>query len=147
MRWLCAMLALAMLSGLPAGSAEPYKFDPSKLRTLLDKDQSSRSKDRPRLTFGWIRSLQSRLESCWHRPAGIANSDDIAVRIRFGLNPDGSLSDGPTIVEFSKHPLGKAFAESAVEAIKRCQPYAFLPTDEYKGGWDKLDMTFSSKTP
>ena len=40
-------------------------------------------------------------------------------------------------------PKAKAFVESVIAALKRCQPYTFLPADEYKRGWDKLDMNFS----
>ena len=40
---------------------------------------------------------------------------------------------------------GPAIAESAIRAIQQCQPYTFLPQAEYVGGWDRLDITFSSK--
>jgi hypothetical protein len=126
-----------MMSGLPAIRAETYKFDASKLRSL-------RSKDRPRLTFSWVQTLQSRIESCWNRPKGLTSSDDIEIRIKFDLNPDGSIASGPTLVSATKQPLATAFAESALRAIKACAPYSSLPANEYKGGWDKLDMSFST---
>jgi len=47
-------------------------------------------------------------------------------------------------VQVTKHPTTKAYAETVLAAIMRCQPYAFLPAEEYKNGWDKLDMTFSN---
>ncbi len=142
-RLLCATLALAMMSGLPASNSETYKFDASKLRPLLDKDQSLRSKDRPRLTFSWVSNLQSHINACWQLPKEVTDKTKVAARIVLELNPDGSLKNEPSILEVTKHPLSKAFAESAVAAIKHCAPYAFLPAEEYTGGWDKLDMSFS----
>ena len=143
-RLLCATVALAMISGLPASKAETYKFDASKLRSLLDKDQSLRGQDRPRLTFGWVSKLQLHINACWHLPRGVTRAVDIEARVALALKPDGTLAGEPSIVEVTKHPLGKAFAENVVRAIKTCQPYSFLPADEYVGGWDKLDMTFST---
>ncbi len=96
------------------------------------------------LTMSWAGQLTSHINACWLRPDGITTTDEIEVHISFELNPDGSLARGPTLIEASPHRLGPIFAESAIAAIKRCQPYSFLPADEYKGGWDKLDMTFST---
>jgi len=105
---------------------------------LLDK------KDSPRLSFSWVHSLQSRIAKCWLLPNGLKSSNDIEIRVKFELNPDGSIASGPTLVDATKQPKASAFAESTVRAIKTCAPYLFLPANEYKGGWDKLDMTFAS---
>ena len=86
----------------------------------------------------------SHVRACWSQPNSITRADDIEARIKFELRPDGTLAGEPSVVEVTKHPLAKAFAESTIAAIKRCQPYSFLPTEEYKGGWDKLDMSFST---
>ena len=97
-----------------------------------------------RLAFGWVNALRSHIDACWQRPKGVTTNDAIEVQISFELNSDGSLARGPTLIEASPHRLGPAFADSAIAAIKRCQPYSFLPADEYTGGWDKLDMIFST---
>jgi hypothetical protein len=65
----------------------------------------------------------------------------------FELNPDGSLKTEPGLLDLTAHPLSNAFAASAIDAIKRCQPYTFLPADEYTNGWDKLEMTFAIGSP
>jgi hypothetical protein len=127
-----------MMPGLSASRAETYKFDASKLPSLRTKD------DLPRLTLSWVGKLQSHIEACWLRPKGVTDKTNVAVRIIVEFNPDGSLKSAPSLVQVTKHPMTKAFAETAITAIVRCQPYAFLPAEEYKGGWDKLDMTFSA---
>ena len=137
MRLLCTTLALAMMSGLPASRAETYKFNASKLPSLLNKDG-------PRLNLDWMGKLTSHISACWRIPDGVNKTVDIEARVALALKPDGTLADEPSIVELTQHPLGKAFAESIVRAIKTCQPYSFLPAEQYTGGWDKLDMTFSS---
>jgi hypothetical protein len=97
-----------------------------------------------KMTFGWFGQLKSHIDACWQRPSGITNDDAIEARILVVLNPDGTLNRKPELVDVTMHPLSKAFVESAFAAIEHCQPYSFLPADEYKDGWDKLDMTFST---
>jgi hypothetical protein len=145
MRLLCATLALAMMTGLPAGRAETSKFDASKVRSLLDKDRSLPGKGRPRLTLSWVHNLLSHIAACWRLPSGVSNSDKFEMRVMVELNRDGTLVHNPIITEMTVHPRGAAIAKSVVDAIKLCQPYSFLPASEYVGGWDKLDMTFSPR--
>ncbi len=57
-----------------------------------------------------------------------------------------ALSSGtPRLLAGPPMANGPAIAESAIRAIQQCQPYTFLPQAEYVGGWDRLDITFSSK--
>ena len=97
-----------------------------------------------KVTFGWFGQLKSHIDGCWQRPTGITNDDAIEARILVALNPDGTLNRKPELIDVTTHPLSKAFVRSAFAAIERCQPYSFLPAEEYKDGWDKLDMTFST---
>jgi hypothetical protein len=97
-----------------------------------------------RLTMSWAPQLISHVHTCWAPPKNITRADDIEARIEFKLKRDGTLAGEPSVVEVTKHPLSKAFTNSIVKAIKTCQPYSLLPVDQYKGGWDKLDMSFST---
>lgn len=85
----------------------------------------------------------SHINACWQLPNGITDKTNVAARIIFELNPDGTLKGDPMLVQLTIHPQGAAYGKSAIDAIKRCAPYTFLPTEEYKGGWERLDMTFS----
>ena len=96
------------------------------------------------LTLGWVGQLESHISACWQRPKGVTDETRVAVRVLVELEPDGSLKSPPSLVLVTKHPTTKAYAETVLAAIMRCQPYAFLPAEEYKNGWDKLDMTFSN---
>jgi hypothetical protein len=93
--------------------------------------------------MSWAPQLTLHVEACWLRPNGITDQTKIAARITFELNPEGTRAGEPTLLELTAHPQGVAFAESAIAAIKRCSPYTFLPAEEYKGGWDKIEITFS----
>ncbi len=90
----------------------------------------------------WMRPLLSRIDECRQLPDGVTDKTKIAARILVELNPDGSLKS-TSLVDVTPHPKAKGFVESVIAALKRCQPYAFLPADECKGGWDKLDMNFA----
>jgi hypothetical protein len=92
--------------------------------------------------FGWIGELQSRIQKCWRVPAGLDKR--IEIRVTFALNRDGTLAGDPTLAEISAvHLVGADVAKSDIDAIKLCQPYSFLPADQYTNGWDNLDMTFT----
>lgn len=75
-------------------------------------------------------------------PKRLTDKTKIAARILVELKSWRAVKNA-SLVEVTPHPKAKAFVESVVVAIKRCQPYTFLPAEEYTGGWDKLDMTFS----
>jgi len=85
----------------------------------------------------------SHIKPCWHLPEGVTDKTRIAARIYVALNPDGSLASEPLLVALTVHPQGVPFAQSAIAAIKLCAPYTFLPAEEYKDGWGKLDMNFT----
>jgi hypothetical protein len=94
-------------------------------------------------TADWINQLRSRIDSCWLLPSGVTNKTKIAARFIITFNPDGTLANPPALINVTIHPQTMAFVESVIAAVKRCQPYTFLPAGEYKNGWDKVDMTFS----
>lgn len=94
------------------------------------------------LTFDWVLKLRSHIDAYWHRPSGSPTRPRSLRAFWSNSNPGGAVKNA-SLVEVTPHPKAKAFVESVVVAIKRCQPYTFLPAEEYTGGWDKLDMTFS----
>ena len=140
-----------------------YTHDASKIAALLDKRSPERKSltgetlntapglgkanaSAARLTMSWIGALSSRIKQCWNVPAGVRDADNIEIQVYFELRRDGSVIGVPLTraVRGATASSGPAIAESAVRAIQQCQPYAFLPQSEYDGGWDRLDITFSS---
>jgi outer membrane biosynthesis protein TonB len=137
-------------------------FDASKMAALLDKRAPTRQAatgdtlnqtaalgvptgQAQKLTMSWVGALQARIKQCWNVPAGVRDAENIEIRVYFELRKDGSVSTQPRLIAGPANAVGPAIAESAIRAIQQCQPYSFLPQAEYAGGWDRLDITFSSR--
>jgi hypothetical protein len=60
------------------------------------------------------------------------------------MRPDGSLAAAPTVVALRapNRAVGQAMADSARRAIENCQPYAFLPKNQYND-WKLIGTTFN----
>lgn len=77
-----------------------------------------------------VDALRQKLAGCWSVPPG-AREADITVKVRFFLNPDGSVAGLPEVLNGSGDPLFATTAQSAVSAVKECEPYDFFPPDRY----------------
>jgi len=145
----------------PAPKPE-QKFDADRIAALLDKrtprrnaatgqelnataSMGTQTGQAKSLTLSWVNALQARIAQCWNVPAGVRDAEEIKVRIYFELNRDGTVAGQPQLIGGSPSQFGPSVGESGIRAIQQCQPYNFLPQNEYAGGWDKLDITFSSK--
>ena len=141
---------------------QELKFDADKIAALIDKRAPQRNAatgetlnssasmgtqtgQAKSLTLSWVNALQAKIAQCWNVPAGVRDAEEIKVRIYFELKRDGTVNGQPQLLGGSPSQFGPAVGESGIRAIQQCQPYNFLPADEYAGGWDKLDITFSSK--
>lgn len=93
-----------------------------------------------KMTQREIDGFVSQVRKCWNAPPG-ASEANIRVTVRIALNQDGSVSAKPQVVEGSSHPMGPAFANSAVRAILQCGPYQ-LPAEKY-ATWRDFDAVFS----
>jgi outer membrane biosynthesis protein TonB len=77
-----------------------------------------------------IDALRQKLAGCWSVPPG-AREANITVKVRFLLNPDGSVAGLPEVLNGSADPLFATTAQSAVSAVMECKPYDFFPPDRY----------------
>ena len=91
----------------------------------------------------WITALRTHLTRYWRLPPGVDANSKLRVSIRVVLNPDGSLSQPPTILEGPPSPEGVAFAESAVKALDSAQPFTMLKAENY-GQWKEMILDFDS---
>jgi hypothetical protein len=89
-----------------------------------------------------IAAFKMQVQKCWNAPAGVANTEKLHVVLRLALTRDGVLTTPPALIEASASPHGPALVESAIRALRQCQPYRFLPQDRYEE-WKVLDLTFS----
>jgi len=135
-------------------------FDPNKIAALLDKRSPQRqaaagatlnstpslglpSGNAATLSQSEIDALRAQIQACWNPPAGVLEAKELIVRIRLQLREDGSLSANPTLLNHGSHPIFQIAAESAMRAIKRCQPYK-LPIAKY-AVWRDVEVTFDPR--
>jgi hypothetical protein len=144
--------------------AEPKKqdskFDADKIAALLNKAPNSgggsptdAGSDNPSLgiatgtaatlSVSEIDALRAQISRCWNPPVGVLDASDLIVRIGMDLNPDGTLSGPPQLLNVSSDPIFTVAAEAAIRAVNRCQPYS-LPPEKYNS-WQQVHLSFNPK--
>jgi hypothetical protein len=124
--------------GLPidaAPMANPGKSDDGFDATASEKADISSSV---------IAQFRKHLKSCSKLPASVQPSDHIMVRLRVMMTQDGRLAADPAIGGGSANVKAIEMLQSAIAALKQCQPYKMLPVDRY-GEWRVLDLEFTPK--
>jgi hypothetical protein len=91
-----------------------------------------------------IEEFKEHLQSCFSVPPEAANDHRVKVLIRVALRRDGRIQGDPSLVQAVATPAGPAVVKNAIAALKQCQPYAFLPTEEYRQ-WRLIEVAFSAK--
>lgn len=89
-----------------------------------------------------IAEFRRHLRTCSRLPAQIAATDDVRVKLRVFMKPDGKLAAEPALIEASASMKGPLLMQGAIAALQACQPYAMLPPDRYRE-WKVLDMSFT----
>jgi hypothetical protein len=92
-------------------------------------------------------TLKSQIFDCWSIPLGLPFNDDLKVRIKLKLKPDGSVSKIEILDHERINVPGQAFykvlVESVLKAIKLCQPLR-VPTTGYER-WKDLVLHFDAR--
>lgn len=91
-----------------------------------------------------IAALRAHLQRCWNPPPALASAQKLKVVLRIALAPDGALAEDPSLVEASASAHGPALVATATSALRKCQPYSFLPAAKYEE-WKLLDLSFSPR--
>ncbi|QXX75203.1 cell envelope biogenesis protein TolA [Methylovirgula sp. HY1] len=68
---------------------------------------------------GWF---QDRFRSCWTQPITVPPGPKYVPEVRVPLNLDGSLAAAPTLRNPPSNPAWQPLAESALRAIRECNP-------------------------
>jgi hypothetical protein len=94
----------------------------------------------------WQIAFQEAVGRCFNPPYNGVDEDKIEVDIDISLRPDGSLAAVPAAVAMRgpTRAVSLAMAESAKRAVENCQPYSFLPKDQYNS-WKLIPTTFNLK--
>ena len=138
-------------------------FDPNNIAALIDKSKietSETSKKTDKITQDQQKSieniglslseedaLKAQIFGCWSIPLGLPYNENLLVRIKLQLNPDGTISQSEILDHARMNKPGQGFykvlAESALRAIKLCQPLR-VPTTGYER-WKELQLNFDAR--
>tara|TARA_Y100000996_G_scaffold178589_1_gene139477 strand:- start:1070 stop:1993 length:924 start_codon:yes stop_codon:yes gene_type:complete len=138
-------------------------FDPNSIAALIDKskenmaetnkkiDNISQSQDSSmnfsKLTLSEEDALKAQIFGCWSIPLGLPYNENLLVRIKLKLKPDGSLIKSEILDHARMNMPGQNFykvlAESALRAVQLCQPLK-VPTSGYER-WKELQLNFDAR--
>ena len=138
-------------------------FDPNKIAALIDKskedlaettekqDKVTQSEDSSMtlsgLTLNEEDALKAQIFGCWSIPLGLPYNENLLVRIKLKLKPDGSVIKTEILDHARMNKPGQAFykvlAESALRAVRLCQPLR-VPTTGYER-WKDIQLNFDPR--
>ncbi|MGL3208875.1 hypothetical protein [Bradyrhizobium sp. BR 1433] len=91
-----------------------------------------------------VAEFRRHLKTCLKLPPTLSTGDDVKIKLRVFMKPDGKLAASPLLIEATASEKGPLLLKSATDALQACQPYAMLPRDRY-GEWKVLDLDFSPR--
>ena len=138
-------------------------FDPNSISALIDKSKvesaeslkktNKISQDQDKnientgLSLSEEDALKAQIFGCWSIPLGLPFNEDLLVRIKLELKPDGSVISSEILDHARMNKPGQGFykvlAESALRAIKLCQPLR-VPSTGYER-WKDLQLNFDAR--
>jgi len=138
-------------------------FDPNNIAALIDKSKedsaetnkkiSKVTQDQDRnvqnagLTLSEEDALKAQIFGCWSIPLGLPYNENLLVRIKLQLKPDGSVIKSEILDHARMNRPGQGFykvlAESALRAVKLCQPLR-VPSTGYDR-WKELQLNFDAR--
>ncbi|NOJ49249.1 hypothetical protein [Bradyrhizobium archetypum] len=130
-----------VLLGLPP-DLSPLPPDSARLPNDGDDDFDAPAIEAANISNGLIAEFRRHLKTCSKLPASLSGADDVKVKLRVLMTPDGRLAAEPILIEASASMKGPLLMQSAIRALSACQPYAMLPVDRY-GEWKVLDLSFT----
>jgi len=97
------------------------------------------------LTLSEEDALRAQIFGCWSIPLGLPYDQDLLVRIKLSLKKDGSILKSEILDHERMNKPGQKFykvlAESALRAVRLCQPLKVPPTGYDK--WKELQLNFN----
>jgi outer membrane biosynthesis protein TonB len=130
-----------VLLGLPPDLA-PLSPTSAQGRSKGDDNFDAPATDAADISSNLVAEFRRHLKTCSKLPASLASNDDVKVKLRVLMSPDGRLAAEPILIEASASMKGPLLMQGAIRALSACQPYAMLPADRY-GEWKVLDLSFT----
>ena len=137
-------------------------FDPNNIAALIDKSKEDiaettkttnkitqshdKSVDFSGLSLSEEDALKAQIFGCWSIPLGLPYNENLLVRIKLQLEPDGTVVKSEILDHERMNKPGQGFykvlAESALRAIRLCQPLR-VPSTGYER-WKDLQLNFNA---
>ena len=138
-------------------------FDPNNIAALIDKSKEETSETTNKtdkvtqsnqknittsvLTLSEEDALKAQIFGCWSIPLGLPYNENLLVRIKLSLKPDGTVINSEILDHARMNKPGQGFykvlAESALRAIRLCQPLR-VPSTGYER-WKDLQLNFDAR--
>ena len=135
-------------------------FDPDQIAALIDKakeEQAETQKKSNKLTQSSVKdsfarglslseedALRAQIFGCWSVPLGLPYDEKLLVRIKLKLKQDGTILKSEILDHERMNTPGQSFyrvlAESALRAVRICQPLKVPPTGYER--WKDLQLNF-----
>ncbi len=135
-------------------------FDPDQIAALIDKakeEQAETQKKSNKLTQSSVKNsfarglslseedaLRAQIFGCWSVPLGLPYDEKLLVRIKLKLKQDGTILKSEILDHERMNTPGQSFyrvlAESALRAVRICQPLKVPPTGYER--WKDLQLNF-----
>ena len=137
-------------------------FDPNQIAALIDKSKEESAETLKKddkltqssfktsfvsgLTLSEEDALKAQIFGCWSLPLGLPYQENLLVRIKLRLKPDGTVLRSEVLDHARMNMPGQGFykvlAESALRAIRICQPLRVPPTGYDR--WKDLQLNFDA---
>ena len=92
-------------------------------------------------------NLKAQIFGCWSIPLGLPYDENLLVRIKINIKPDGTVSEIEILDHDRMNKPGQGFykvlVESVLRAIKLCQPLR-VPSTGYER-WKELQLNFDAR--
>ena len=97
------------------------------------------------LTLSEEDALRAQIFGCWSVPLGLPYDENLLVRIKLQLKKDGTIMKSEILDHMRMNRPGQKFykvlAESALRAVRLCQPLKVPPTGYDK--WKEIQLNFT----
>ena len=137
-------------------------FDPNSIAALIDKskvESSEKIKKTDKVTQDQIKNieniglslseedaLKAQIFGCWSIPLGLPYNENLLVRVKLKLKPDGTVVKSEILDHARMNKPGQGFykvlAESALRAVQLCQPLR-VPSTGYER-WKEMQLNFDA---
>ena len=136
-------------------------IDTNQIAALIDKakvEETVKQKKRDKITQSSQKNsfatglslsqedaLRAQIFGCWSVPLGLPYDEDLLVRIKLSLKKDGTITKSEILDHQRMNRPGQKFykvlAESALRAVRLCQPLKVPPTGYDK--WKEIQLNFN----